>query len=280
MNITETHSLSAHQAKALHTLEAVIDLCEKNGIDYFLAGGTLLGAMRHKGFVPWDDDIDICVPRPHYERLLAAASEIEAPYEILHAGNDPEFIYPYAKAYDSSTTVVENFQKPFTRGVWVDIFPLDGTFSNKYLRKTQFTLIRKLISILVDQQQYYKPPQTLAKSLRKKAKTKLFSLIPKSSIIRSINFLCGLKSYSEAKFATLLIGKWGNKESAPMAFFSSHQLLKFEHLTAKAPAGADPWLRQVFGDYMTPPPAAERIPTHAIKHVDLSMPYREFLDKS
>lgn len=275
--VAPTLNLKEYQDKAIGTLDAIIHLCESEDIQYFIAGGALIGAIRHQDFVPWDDDIDICVPRPDYERLLACAARLPKPYEILHAGNDPDYIYPFAKAYDASTTVTEDFEKPFTRGVWVDIFPLDGTFQNRLLRKLHFAVARKLISVLTDQQQYYKPPQKTLKKIRKRTKSKIYQRFSKHTVLRLLNGVCGIKKYDEASYVAPLVAKWGFKESAPRSFFEQHTSLPFGRLRVRAPVKADAWLRQVFGDYMTPPPEHNRKPTHAIKYVNLHQPYRKML---
>ncbi len=272
--VAPAFDLKEYQEKAIGTLEAIIQLCERENIRYFIAGGALIGAVRHQGFVPWDDDIDICVPRPDYERLLACAAQLPQPYEILHAGNDPDYIYPFAKAYDASTTVTEDFERPFTRGVWVDIFPLDGTFENRLLRKLHFALARKLIAVLTDQQQYYRPPRKALKRLRKRIKSSIYQRFSKHGVLRLLSRICSIRQYDEAAVVGPLIAKWGYRESAPRSFFEQYTYLPFGHLQVRAPAGADPWLRQVFGDYMTPPPEHARKPTHAIGYVNLQQPYR------
>src|SRR5690606_25859094 len=140
--VAPAFDLKEYQEKAIGTLEAIIQLCERENIRYFIAGGALIGAVRHQGFVPWDDDIDICVLRQVYELLFASAAKLLQLFEILHAGNDHDYIYPFTKAYDASTTMTEDFERPFTRGVLVDMFPLDGTFENRLLRKLHFALAR------------------------------------------------------------------------------------------------------------------------------------------
>ena len=108
-------------------LKAVTDLCDSNGLTYYLYCGTLLGAVRHKGFIPWDDDLDICLIHPDYKQLIAHWHDwLPAPYEVISAENDPTYPYPFAKIEDASTTVLERPDFPFLEGIYIDVFPIDG----------------------------------------------------------------------------------------------------------------------------------------------------------
>ncbi len=103
-------------------------LCKENNLTYYLAFGTLLGAARHGGFIPWDDDIDVMMPRDDYERLLVGFNEWSQSdcYE-LKVYSDGYSIYPFAKMVNNRTVVTENFTRcEFKIGVWMDIFPLDN----------------------------------------------------------------------------------------------------------------------------------------------------------
>src|SRR5690554_3302921 len=112
-------------------LQAIHEFCEEYGLTYYLSDGTLLGAIRHKGMIPWDDDADICMPREDYNKLLELSSKLPEPYKIGHYSLDSNYIYPFIKFMNSSTEVVEYFGKnTYKAGVWVDIFPLDGTYKN------------------------------------------------------------------------------------------------------------------------------------------------------
>ena len=89
----------------LSILEYIDDLCQKNGIRYFLSYGTLLGAVRHRGFIPWDDDIDICMLRPDYEKFLKVATQSNTHYKLLHLSTDKHYYYEFAKVVDSRTQI-------------------------------------------------------------------------------------------------------------------------------------------------------------------------------
>lgn len=117
------------QAMELDILKKFKDFAQKNNIEYYLCGGTLLGAIRHKGFIPWDDDIDICIPRKSYDRLIELVKDnryIDDTSLKFCLPLDKNYIYPYIKLVNTDTIVYEkDIKKQYCLGVWVDIFPLD-----------------------------------------------------------------------------------------------------------------------------------------------------------
>ncbi len=129
----------------LNILKQIHELCISQGFRYFLIGGTLLGAVRHKGFIPWDDDIDIGMPRSDYERFIEYCSSNEVPFKLVCNKTDPNYGYLFAKAVDRNTVLIEeNANKDGAElGIYVDIFPIDGlgnTFDEAInsLNKTRF----------------------------------------------------------------------------------------------------------------------------------------------
>jgi len=120
--------------KELRLLAILSDVCEKHGLRYWLDGGTLLGAVRHQGFIPWDDDIDIVMPRKDYDRLSALAdSEFKDPYCYQDIYHDPDYPGIHAKLRDSSTTAINKtwLFSDINQGIFIDIFPLDGVPDSK-----------------------------------------------------------------------------------------------------------------------------------------------------
>ena len=124
-------SLFEIQDSLLNILKAVDTWCVQHDIQYFLSGGTLLGAIRHKGFIPWDDDIDIMMPRPDYDRFFEAAQDgwLDDRYRIISYNNGQSLI-PFAKVIDTGICVEEEIHA-LDNYLWIDVFPLDAVPENK-----------------------------------------------------------------------------------------------------------------------------------------------------
>lgn len=268
---TPEKTIKELQKKTLSMLVALVDHLEAEEINYFLIGGGLIGAKRHGGFIPWDDDIDICIPRPDYERLIRSKKLFPPPYELRHWAIDPDHIYPYAKLYDTSTTIVEDFKTPFKRGLWIDIFPIDGTFKNLTLRRLHFWATEKI--------KYATNISTGAISTHSKAAklnklTAIQKLLPTKMLNKLLNKVATIKNYKKAAYAANLFGRWRLKESAPKELFEQGTKLQFETITIRTMLNHEKWLRNVYGDYMSPPPIHLQKPDHLALYVDLEKSFK------
>jgi len=135
-----TYDIRSLQLRMLDILIAFDQVCEKHKLRYCIMAGTMIGAIRHKGFIPWDDDMDIGMPRPEYEKLIAHAKEwLPSPFEFVCAENDPLYPLPFGKIQDSSTTLIERKRLSYLGGIYIDIFPFDGVPSNKLIRRLHYT---------------------------------------------------------------------------------------------------------------------------------------------
>lgn len=132
MKRQENLSLEEVKSVELGILDYIVSLCKENSIPYYLSYGSLLGAIRHKGFIPWDDDIDISLLRPDYDRLIKALTDSNNKrYKLLHPSKK-DYLYSFSKVVDTKTKVVEdNIDNTNDMGVWVDVFPLDGVKKRK-----------------------------------------------------------------------------------------------------------------------------------------------------
>lgn len=142
-------TLKEHQAIMLDMMIAFDRYCKTNGLRYFMAGGTLLGAVRHKGFIPWDDDVDIVMPRPDYEKLISD-EKISDDYLIVSLYNQHGYYHPFAycNITDKNTILRENnIVKQTGKGIFLDIFPLDGVPENKIKQSLHFRRLSFIQSI-------------------------------------------------------------------------------------------------------------------------------------
>jgi len=268
--------LAEIQQNLLQNLAALHNFFEKNGIRYFVIGGTLLGAIRHRGFIPWDDDIDIGIPRPDYERFLKLATEFYnesgCRYKICNVRNDKGYFYQFSKSYDTQTTAIEQLLKPFKRGTWVDIFPLDGTFTNYFLRKLQRKVIGWIQFILYMKAGGCIPSRNPVKLYIQRLMNRYFPI--SIEIMDSlINIILKLKDFHDSEYVANLLGYWGLKEVCRRTVFSSAILLEFESISVYAPCGYDEYLRGVYGNYMKPPPPDKQKSHHLISVINLNSSY-------
>lgn len=136
------------QKKLVDILSWFHNLCNNNNLNYYAIGGTALGAIRHGGFIPWDDDIDVGMPRTDYEKFIKIANKYSKKYAIEYPGINKDFLYPYAKIYDTQTTLIENKRYKIKRGIYIDVFPLDGIGNTKKESLKNFKKIDILINML------------------------------------------------------------------------------------------------------------------------------------
>ena len=128
-------------------LDKVHAFCLENNIIYFLSCGSLLGAIRHGGYIPWDDDIDLFMPRESYERFISSYNEADNGTRVRTLFTDKRYYYSFAKVEDVNTILVEKLPEKMDIGVNIDIFPIDGVPNNKMLRKCCF-LKNKIVRLL------------------------------------------------------------------------------------------------------------------------------------
>ena len=129
----------AFQMKCLEIMDTFDAVCRANGLRYYMACGTMLGAVRHKGFIPWDDDVDVYMPRPDYDRLVKNARKwLPAPLKMVECESDITFPHYYGKIEDESTTMIERVYLGHFGGVWIDIFPAKGLISKNRRNSTYY----------------------------------------------------------------------------------------------------------------------------------------------
>ena len=125
MNYLSPEEIKSSQLKIL---DYFVKVCEGNNLRYYLCGGTLLGAIRHKGFIPWDDDIDVFMPRPDYNALLKL--ELQPPFQLRYFAKKNS-LQPFIKIVDNSTMAKEK-NSSLPTAIWIDVFPIDGLFANNF----------------------------------------------------------------------------------------------------------------------------------------------------
>ena len=249
----------------LELMDYVHRICEENNLKYYLVGGTLIGAIRHKGFIPWDDDMDIDMPREDYERFKEAVKKDPNPnYFFLNEDTKGNY-YSSGKMIDTRTILIEkeaDNQAP-NMGVYIDIFPIDGLPSNKKAMIRHYKAVR-----LYDKLKMQFSHDTISKT------SNPVRLIYRA-IIWGMARIIGLERIEKKEKKLLLkygfnhsekvccfFGAYGLKEVIPRSFLGERCLSEFEGHQYYIPANYDAFLKKMYGDYMQLPPIEKRIARH------------------
>lgn len=245
----------------LEIMDDIHDFCVRNKINYTLAEGSLLGAVRHKGYIPWDDDIDIAMPRPDYERFLKEYQPSSVFYKLKHYGNDKDFVLPIAKVYDVRT-ILDSPNYIDNQHVFIDIFPLDGAPDNEINMYVES--LNDIIFNVKRQGKYYKYAPSIVKKIEFYLKyiIKNISLIGKKKSYNEFEDLIARYPYQESDFILITGSAYGSKAYMPKSLFDNFTLTKFENRDYFIIEKADQYLTKIYGNWRELPPKEKRIPRH------------------
>ena len=253
-------------------------LCEKEHLTYYMLGGTMLGAYRHQGFIPWDDDMDIGMPREDYERLLRLSQEkIPNGYELRHFSKEKNVPYAFAHFENANTTYIEERRSGggYLGGVYLEIFPLDNTSETKLqaiLMEKKIWFLKKILYATLIQGQTGKG----------KLKQFIISGIGKCTttdrMVRKLDK--ALKQQKGTLYYSNYLGHWGRRETVSVECLQGKTNMSCRYLfEGKQFCGAaypEQYLTALYGEtFMTPPAEAEReAGKHPPKYIDFKTPYK------
>ena len=269
MNNLKQMTLKELRGIEIELLNHIVDFCDKKSIRCFLSNGTLLGGVKYGGFIPWDDDIDILLPREEYQKLINLYEDND--YRLLANEKNKDYLYPFAKLCDTTTLLVENgIENGVDLGVNIDIIPLDYVGSD----------YKKAVRLI---KQNHTFSQLL---LLRKRKLKTICSGNRYSILKKIKLICAffVSRFMRPQFyidkinenslrysndnlsnyvASAVWPVYGEKEVLHRSCFEDFCNIEFEGREFSAPIGFDEYLRNLYGDYEQDPPKEKQITHHS-----------------
>ncbi|MBO5212800.1 MAG: LicD family protein [Clostridia bacterium] len=263
------------KSKLLEMFKWFHDFCVKNNLKYYMLAGTMLGAARHEGFIPWDDDIDVGMPREDYEKLEQILVGKQDKYILETPNSDSkDFFYPISKLYDTTTTLIENTKCKIKRGIYIDIFPLDGMGSTENESKQIYSKVKRKHNLLLTRTTGIRK----GRSFLKNAAVVCARLIPgfilnKKKILKNLSYISKTYNYDNSSLCGTFFGAYGFKEIINKDVIGKPTIYKFEGLDVYGVENANEYLTSVYGDWRKLPPKEKRVSHHDFIDCDLSKPF-------
>lgn len=264
----ESSTLNKLRKIEIEILDEVVDICERNKLTYVLTAGTLIGAIRHKGFIPWDDDIDIALPRKDFNSLIEICkNELKSDYFLDCPDTNEKYWLPLFKVRRRNTIYEEEFQKDYDKckGIWIDILPLDNVNSTDSIGlKVQAKIVNELRHIISLKNGFSKPRKI--DSIKRVVRLmyiyplKLFSI---KNLEKFQQKIMSINKNDNSKYIVNLASKYGYKKQVFLRekYFPVNKI-EFEGKLYNAPKDVDYVLATIYGkDYMKLPPK-EKQETH------------------
>lgn len=233
------------------------EVCRENKLSFYLEGGTLIGQIRHGGFIPWDDDFDIAMFREDYEKLCVILSETK-PYKIISHRNSKNYGSFFAKLVDTRTQLISpNYHDSSDLGVFIDIFPIDKVPKNKLKKWFYFNRIWYLRKLSIF---------TILRDVKKSSPLFLpwlfFRNVNRDWIIEKANMIAGSYNKTNSNQITNILGSFVKYVELPIEYYEKSTNIDFENISLPAPIEYDAYLRYIYGDYMELPPEEDRVGHH------------------
>lgn len=260
-------------------LKDVSDFCDSHDIRFYLAYGTMLGAIRHHGFIPWDDDIDIMMPRNDYERFISIYNKPNSRYVVRSIDNSDNYYYTMAKVYDKKTYLIDctRVKQSTDSGVFIDIFPIDG-IPNEIKKQNIIFKRQQLLNLLVhgssmkytvsrryiDYTGKYRRFLSIIRTILKFGAITIMRPLPTRKFIKMINKNASIYDFENSDLVSVLVDctQFNRKEKLLKEKILPRKKYFFEGYEFWGPEDYDYYLTNMYDDYMKMPPKENRKPHH------------------
>lgn len=279
MNACNRKYLSLQEIRVvqLKLIQYLQEVCEENNLHYSLCYGSLIGAIRHKGFIPWDDDMDIVMPRPDYEKIIRIINAQNSIYQIFDSRIKSDYYQPYAKLVDTSTLIDEGQSRKIKDyGIYIDIFPEDGLPNDEEKREQYWKKINRirLLSSYVNTKKL--KGESFFKALVRRLFYYIFAVLPKNLMAKKLNKFALKYDFNKSDIVSVTItGHEGRKNEMPRKVLENYMYADFEDKKLMIVKDYDFMLTKLFGNYMQLPPENQRY-SHGFKAWIKEKPFKIF----
>lgn len=254
-------SIDEMKSVQLEILEQISLFCKSKGLKFFLSYGSLLGAVRHQGYIPWDDDIDIAMPRPDFDIFIRQFNDFSTVYKVRYIKNDPKYPYLCAKVEKVSTELKEPVKIYYSIGVNVDVFCINGASSN-LLVAYSYSILARLIGAGFSLKIMNYTNRGIFKNIIFTLGKVLLFPFPISFSPKIIECIGKRNDYEKSKYVANFAYSLGKREVVLKEVYGEPSLLWFEGKKYPCPQEWHTLLRSFFGDYMTPPAIDKQVSHH------------------
>jgi lipopolysaccharide cholinephosphotransferase len=272
-SFVEGSSIRELQLALLEMLKDIDVVCKKNNIKYSLSSGTLIGAIRHKGFIPWDDDLDLMFTRAEYDKFIKVAEDVlsRQGYTVQKEFTS-EWPMTYSKIRKDNSAYIEDFKpkiKNIHQGIFIDIFPIDNMMDNKLMGRVQWIAYRLLLAKQLGKRGY------TTKSFIKKLATICTIIVPEKLVRK----MCIAEQSGASRNLHCFLGGalFFDKSVYPREAFDEYISVPFEDSEFLVIKGYEEYLRICYGDYMKLPSEEERVATMHAKLIDVNTSYKKYI---
>lgn len=272
------NKLTDLQKKLLELFDWFHRFCEENQIRYYALGGTMLGAARHNGFIPWDDDIDVGIPRSDYEKLRELSRQLnDSRFKFEFPDSDDKlFATPYAKLYDTTTTLIENYRMPLKRGIFIDVFPLDGTGNDEKTSRNFVKQAKHKYNFFMTRVAALNSHRSAMKNIAIVISRIIpYWICPNRNLRIKIDKFAQKYDFNNDTYGGNIFGNWGYREIMKNSVLGVPTIYEFNGIVIYGVEHYDEYLTSLYGDWRKLPPKEKQVTHHDFVSLDLNKSYLE-----